>query len=105
MRASMAETAKILLHAAESFSTLQRLVDVTRGTVPPATSREMQAQVKKKAREARIHLNGKANIDRTLPEEEGVSVVRLLQVLDEIDEVEPEEAPKDEEEEETPEEG
>lgn len=91
----MAETAKILFHAAEGFSAIQRLVEVSEGTVPPASRREMQEEVKEKARQARISLNGKAHRDLTMQEEESRSVGQLIDILDHIDQAEAPDAPED----------
>lgn len=83
----MAPTAKIIQLAAESFSTIQRIVDLSRAALPPEAHQELQQQVKNGAKKARESLNGKAVRVHTLQEEESQSVIQLTSILDLIDNV------------------
>ena len=89
----MAPSAKIIQLAAESFSTIQRIVDLSKSALPPLAHQELQQEVKRGAKKARESLNGKAVSVHTLQEDESRSVVQLTTVLDLIDNISEEPEP------------
>lgn len=95
---SSKSSTELLSTAAESFSTVQKLMDVSRKALPREEQKKLRKAVSEDAQKTREHLNGrrlKTSRETDHSAEEEACVIRLNEVLDDIESEDTEEIPRE----------